>query len=269
MTTAPTAGVGWTLARLAALNPRRATRTGSDSAGASREQIAELLRSSGKPMLIEDLCAATGLHANTVRGHLDVLVASGEVTRRRAAAQGRGRPPWLYAGAAPEHRLVDDLRSMLDAQLALQDGTDEAFIAEAAERWAAAMGPDFSPGIASTPGEAVETAAAALDAVGFSPEVSPLGDTIALRTCPYASLVADHPVICDIHTVLLTDLLDRTGQGVEVEQMQVWATPSACLARLRRPDMTPQRVITPPDPDTVPAAKAKKQNSPKRKKRQK
>jgi predicted ArsR family transcriptional regulator len=267
MTTAPTAGVGWTLARLAALNPRRTTRNGSDSAGASREQIADLLRTTDAPMLIEDLCSATGLHANTIRGHLDVLVASGEVSRSRAPAQGRGRPPWLYSAAEREHSMVDDLRAMLDAQLAVQDATDEAFVADAAERWAEAMGPDFSPRTVSTPSEAVEAATEALDAVGFAAQVSPLGDSIALRACPYASLVADHPVICDIHTALLTDLLHRTGQGVEVEQMQVWATPSACLVRLRRPDMTPERVITPPDP--APATSSDKPRRTKRKKKQK
>lgn len=264
MTTAPTAGVGWTLARLAALNPRRALRNTGEATGATREQIAELLRTNDRPMLIDDLCAATGLHANTIRGHLDVLVASGEVSRSRAPAAGRGRPPWLYSAADQEHSLADDLKVVLDDQLAVHDETDRAFIADAAQRWAEAMGADFSPRDVTTPAEAVDAAAEALTAVGFSAEVSPLGDSIALRTCPYASLVADHPVICDIHTALLSNLLDNTGQDVEVEQMQVWATPTACLVHLRRPDMTPDRVITPSPatPDDTP----RKSRKPKRRK---
>lgn len=251
---APTAGVGWTLARLAALTPRRPASPRGDSAGASREQIADLLRASPTPMLIEDLCQATGLHANTVRGHLDVLVASGEVSRSRAAAEGRGRPPWLYSASQPSPTMADELRLMLRAQLDAGQGNEEAFIADAAERWAEAMGPDFSPREVATAAEAVAAAAEALTKVGFSAEVSPLGESIALHSCPYAALVADHPVICDIHTALLSDLLRRTDQGVQVERMEVWATPTACLARLSRPDLIPERVVTPMAPsDTTPS----------------
>lgn len=56
-----------------------------DAATASREQILALLHDSDVPMSIEDLCTATGLHGNTVRGHLEVLAAGGEVTRSRGA----------------------------------------------------------------------------------------------------------------------------------------------------------------------------------------
>lgn len=240
----PTAGVGWTLARLSALTPLISPKS-DDSGTASREQILQLLRDSAAPMSIEDLCTATGLHGNTVRGHLEVLAAGGEVTRTRGATGGRGRPPWLYQSSNRGQAVVDELRATLEAQLGAGDSADDVFVIEAAERWAEAMGADFSPRAVTTPDEAVQAAAEALTRVGFSAEASPLGDSIALRTCPYAALVADHPVICDIHTALLTDLLDRTEQGVEVEQMLVWATPTACLARLTRPDLTPERVITP------------------------
>lgn len=241
---APTSGVGWTLARLSALTPRLSPKP-EDAATASREQILALLHDSDVPMSIEDLCTATGLHGNTVRGHLEVLAAGGEVTRSRGATGGRGRPPWLYHASHRGQAVVDELRSTLSSQLGAGDPADEVFVIEAAERWAEAPGTDFSPRDVTTPDEAVHAAAEALTRVGFSAEVSPLGDSIALRTCPYATLVADHPVICDIHTALLTDLLARTDQAVEVAQMQVWATPTACLARLTRSDLTPERVITP------------------------
>lgn len=241
----PTAGVGWTLARLSALTPALSPKS-DDSGTASREQILQLLRDSSAPMSIEDLCTATGLHGNTVRGHLEVLAAGGEVTRTRGATGGRGRPPWLYQASNRGQAVMDELRATLKAQLGAGDSADEVFVIEAAERWAEAMGADFSPRDVATPDEAVQAAADALTRVGFSAEASPLGDSITLRTCPYAALVADHPVICDIHTALLTDLLHRTDQGVELEQMQVWTTPTACLARLNRPDLTPERVISRP-----------------------
>ena len=47
-------------------------------------------------MRLSELVGATGLHRNTVREHLDALLDDGLVERRRAPADGRGRPAWLY-----------------------------------------------------------------------------------------------------------------------------------------------------------------------------
>jgi predicted ArsR family transcriptional regulator len=268
MTIAPTSGLGWTLARLAALTPLLSPRP-DDETRQSREHILQLVRASQEPLSVEELCAATGLHANTVRGHLEVLAAGGDVTRTRGPARGRGRPPWLYGAPNREQAVVDELLATLDGQLREGDAEDEVFIVEAAERWAEAMGPDFSPQDVSSPDEAVHAAAEALTKVGFSAEVSPLGDTIALRTCPYATLVADHPVICNIHTALLSDLLHRTGQPVEVSQMSVWATPTACLARLERPDLVPDRVITPGSSSSPTTGDQRPSTRPRPKKRKK
>ncbi|HZL81066.1 MAG TPA: hypothetical protein VFC06_03895, partial [Demequina sp.] len=73
---------------------------------------------------------------------------------------------------------------------------------------------------------------------------STLGDSITIGTCPYASLIAEHPVICDIHTELLATVLNAAGQGVGVEAMDVWVKPTLCRARLDRPDISPARSIT-------------------------
>lgn len=246
MSLASSNSVGRTLARLAALAPRRVTGT-ERSPQQTRDQIRMLVTGATEPVGVEELSAATGLHANTVRAHLDVLVATGEVERRRGPARGRGRPPWLYSATDQADELVEDLREVLQNQLGLGETSahNEAFIRDAAQRWADVVAPAGDPAAATTPAAAVELAAAALTEVGFDAEQSPLGDTVALRACPYAPLINDHPIICDIHTALLQELLDRTGQGVRVREMEVWPTPTACLARLDRPDLAPRRVITP------------------------
>ena len=48
------------------------------------------------PASLSDLTAITGLHANTLREHLEALAAAGLVHRELAAPTGRGRPARLY-----------------------------------------------------------------------------------------------------------------------------------------------------------------------------
>ena len=71
-----------------------------------------------------------------------------------------------------------------------------------------------------------------------------MGDAISVTECPYAALVDDNPVICDIHTALVVRLLDQTGQPVTLDSMDIWARKGMCVARLKRPDIAPSRVIS-------------------------
>ncbi len=205
----------------------------------SRSRIQLVVDTALTPVTVEQIVEATGLHANTVRGHLDVLLASETITREPADVHGRGRPRWLYRGAVPKASPYQFLAEALSAQLG---SIHDPELAEgAAERWAQAL-PSLP--IAHTPDDAVREATDALNRLGFQATVSPIGDAIAVTSCPYADLVDDHPVICDIHTSLVSRLLKQTGQPVTVEAMDVWARRGVCVARLRRPDITPARTIT-------------------------
>ena len=77
--------------------------------------------------------------------------------------------------------------------------------------------------VAFSPDEAVAETTDALNRLGFNATASPVGDAISVTDCPYAELVDDNPVICDIHTALVVRLLDQTGQPVTLESMDVWA----------------------------------------------
>ena len=65
----------------------------------SRAAILERLRDQPEPVTQAALVAATGLHPNTVRDHLDGLVRRGLVRRRTAEPAVRGRAAWLYEPA--------------------------------------------------------------------------------------------------------------------------------------------------------------------------
>ncbi len=50
----------------------------------------------GAPVTVTALAAGLRQHPNTVREHLDALVADRRVERIRSRPEGRGRPAWLY-----------------------------------------------------------------------------------------------------------------------------------------------------------------------------
>ncbi|MBI1352151.1 MAG: helix-turn-helix domain-containing protein [Actinomycetales bacterium] len=204
----------------------------------SRDRIRGVLQASEVPVTVEQIAEQTGLHPNTVRGHLDVLIASGSVVREPAGPAGRGRPKWLYSASGSSASAVQFLAEALSAQLARADRPSLAD--QAAKRWADAL-PTLPK--ASDPDEAVAEAADALNRLGFTADVCRAGVAIDLTDCPYADLVDENPVICDIHTALVIRLLEQTGQPVTVESMDVWARPGLCRAHLNRPDLQPAWTI--------------------------
>ena len=205
----------------------------------SRTRIQLVIETSAEPMTVQMIVEATGLHANTVRGHLDVLLAGDLVSREPAESPGRGRPKWLYRAVTPKASPFQFLAQALTVQLARADSAE--FADEAAERWSQAL-PDLP--VAESPDEAVSETTDALNRLGFHATASPVGDAISVTQCPYAALVDDNPVICDIHTALVVRLLDQTGQPVTLDSMDIWARRGMCVARLNRPDIAPSRVIT-------------------------
>jgi predicted ArsR family transcriptional regulator len=205
----------------------------------SRTRIQLVIETSAEPMTVQMIVEATGLHANTVRGHLDVLLAGDLISREPAESPGRGRPKWLYRAVTPKASPFQFLAQALTVQLARADSAE--FADEAAERWSQAL-PDLP--VAKSPDEAVSETTDALNRLGFHATASPVGDAISVTQCPYAALVDDNPVICDIHTALVVRVLDQTGQPVTLDSMDIWARRGMCVARLNRPDIAPSRVIT-------------------------
>jgi predicted ArsR family transcriptional regulator len=212
----------------------------------SRARIQQVVETATEPMTVEMIAEATGLHANTVRGHLDVLLAGDVISREPAESPGRGRPRWLYRAASPKASPFQFLAQALTVQLARADSAE--FAEGAAARWAQAL-PDLP--VAFSPDEAVAETTDALNRLGFNAIASPVGDAISVTGCPYAELVDDNPVICDIHTALVVRLLDQTEQPVTLESMDIWARRGMCVARLNRPDIAPSRVITTNERGTI------------------
>lgn len=239
-TAVPLQSVGRAVARIGSL---RGPRPGSTVAGGdSRAAILEFVEAAQEVVRVEQIAEAVGLHANTVRGHLDALLAAGRITRIPAQRSTRGRPHWLYSATASAS--IRELARALDAELDKASAPDVARLAAAT--WAE-VGPDITP--ATSLDEAVDRATQALTDFGFEAVRNPVGDEITLRACPYAQLVDEHPVICDIHAELLGEVLSRTGQPVTLRSLEVFPRPGLCVARLNRPDTSPQWIVEIPGPD--------------------
>lgn len=205
-----------------------------------RRAILDVVRSHGTPMTIDQITQQTTMHANTTRHHLDVLAAAGLLERSSARPVGRGRPRTLYRTSATASAAYSELGDRLKA--ALQANTGDEVIRETARRWIKAAPPVRT---ATDLDDAVDAVVDSMREVGFTAHTDAVADTIVMTDCPYASLIAEHPMICTLHAELVSNVLENTGQPIELEAFDVGVRPGVCRARLTRPDTAPHYIATP------------------------
>ena len=216
-------------------------------ASISRTAVLELLRSRAEPLGVGEVAEHVGLHQNTVRSHLDLLVDSGYAVRRVEAPRGPGRPRVVYeATAAPEgdrnYRLLAEV--LAQHLVATSERPREAAV-NAGRSWAASTGqkPQWSEGKAASvpvPASAevaVATVMRMLGDTGFAPELSADGTAINLHRCPFRELAVSHPdVVCGAHLGIIQGALGELGAMVSATRLLPFVTPGLCVTTLARPD---------------------------------
>ncbi len=206
-----------------------------------------MLEAQHAPASLAALAVATGLHENTVRGHLDALRRDGFATRHAATASGPGRPAWLWRavrhGASTPYA---PLASALAAAVLRSSDDPVAAAREAGREWGrelvaaeAAVEPRPDDPASVTGDAARGGRASAREAVvdlmrvqGFAPE--PLGDgtTVLLRRCPLLEAAARHPeVVCAVHLGMADGALQALGDD-STATLQPFSGPSQCTLRL-------------------------------------
>lgn len=189
---------------------------------AAQAQVLTALREAGRMLTLAQLVDHTGLHDNTLRGHLEHLVQQGRVTRFPVRRASRGRPAWGYLARDSEYAAL---------ALALAAGIDTGNPADPAEPAAVRGGRAWGErlrGQVSTEEEtpARERLVRALQHTGFSPEDD--GDTIRLHSCPLIDAARAHPdVVCAAHLGLVEGVLGAGGAD-----LHPFAEPGVCVLDL-------------------------------------
>ncbi|WP_406816145.1 helix-turn-helix transcriptional regulator [Mycobacterium sp. M23085] len=210
-----------------------------ESAG-RRRAVLRLLRASPDPMSIAKIADVLGVHPNTVRFHLDGLVADGQVERVELDRKGPGRPPLMFRavrqmdrGGTRHYRLLAQI--LTTAFAAERDAAAKALAAGRA--WGRKMDAELRP--LPDDADGAEAAIAhlidVLDELGFAPErrVSDGQQQVGLRHCPFLEMAENaSSVVCPVHLGLMQGAMETWGAPVSVDRLDPFVEPDLCLAHL-------------------------------------
>lgn len=211
-----------------------------------RQAVLRVIREADVPLAVAEVAEQVGLHVNTVRGHLELLVHLGVVTRQTEHRGGRGRPRVIYALAPDEPRQQDAYKTLAAAlanELTILGGTDQRTADEAGLLWARALVEEGRLKVTSSSEDAVSQVTTLFAELGFDATTEPLADRIYLRACPYSAIREAFPGVCEIHLGLLRGSLAVTGSGLAVQGFDIDVRPGLCVAHLG-PDQTPALIHT-------------------------
>ena len=200
-----------------------------------RKAVLQVIRETHEPLSVAQIAEQVGLHVNTVRGHLELLVHLGIVSRETEHSGGRGRPRVLYELAPDEPRQQDAYKTLAAAlanELSIIGGTDQRTADEAGLLWAQALVEEGRLRPTASAADAVEQVTMLFSDLGFDAATEPLSDRIYLRACPYASIREAFPGVCEIHLGLMRGSLAVTESGLAVHDFDIDARPGLCVAHL-------------------------------------
>ncbi|TDC86318.1 transcriptional regulator [Actinomadura sp. 7K507] len=203
----------------------------------SRAGLLDHLRDRQEPTTLAGLTATTGLHANTVREHLDALVRKGLARRFRAAPRGRGRPAWLYEAtdtvSAPGSSEYAGLATTLAAAIHRGSRTPWADGVAAGTDWGRELARHrgFRPGADNE--RARRRVLDLLEDLGFAPQTDQQGSTVRLTQCPLLEAADRYSdVVCGVHLGIVRGALAEHGATSAGTDLRPFAEPGACLLEL-------------------------------------
>jgi predicted ArsR family transcriptional regulator len=216
--------------------------------GESRSRVLEILQDTGARLGVNEVAARLSLHPNTVRFHLDALVASGLVDSEAEESDLRGRPRMLYSAnansASAGRRNYRLLAVILASSMAAQVSHPREASINAGQEWGHYLGEGPPPFKRVDADEATGRLVSTMEDIGFAPEAVTRGHhrQVLLHRCPFREVAQEHPeVVCSIHLGLMNGLLAELDAPLEVDQLDAFVEPSQCVASLSRSTVRSER----------------------------
>ena len=174
----------------------------------------ELARSTS-PLATGDIAESLGLHANTVRSHLERMRELKLLELHVDSSGVVGRPQHRYALAAdaPSLGLEPAVYPMLARMLLTMAGDARIGLSEAIDA-GRAQGAHDARRSGAAAGDCVGALSDHLQMLGFDPESVAEDDatTIAFTHCPFADLAASNPeLVCGLHRGIVEGFVSETG----------------------------------------------------------
>ncbi|WP_159499163.1 winged helix-turn-helix transcriptional regulator [Microbacterium sp. 18062] len=210
------------------------TATYSAISSYSRVQILHTLQKRGQ-RTITDLREATGLHANTVREHVQRLIDIGYIVAETEHRTTRGRPRVLYSAASGTRTA---------SPIAVRKAREAAERGDLMRR----IMPWTDTTDAALPTDAVHQIDALVEDLvdaGFDPAIDESTLTVDISPCPHAEAAPEHrDTLCAVHLMLMDAVLSQAGGPLRVDAMAASCDPRQCVVRL----MLAQRDAAAPAP---------------------
>jgi predicted ArsR family transcriptional regulator len=199
----------------------------------TRYAVYRELSTSTRPLSAQDLADRLGVHANTIRLHLERL-REVEIVDVEAVHRGTvGRPLHLYflADGAPGVGLDPPAHALLAgllASLAERVGADPADAADAGRAWG------LEVGRRTRSSSCLDALEQELHALGFEPAVEAGDGTsegstrIEFLHCPFRELAEAYPeLVCNLHRGLCEGVVEQAGEG-RVAEFATLYDPEPC-----------------------------------------
>ncbi len=193
-----------------------------------------------RPVTVADVAVAMGLHQNSVRDSLTVLVDAGLVARTRLPALGRGRPSWAYESVAPTQatalsREFADVCDAVAEHLASTDPDPDAAAHDIGARWGRRMMDLLAAGPDAAPGDELVDAHAGrirllMSSLGYQARADEAPTRITLHQCPLRTEGAvPAPLVCQMHRGMLDEMLRSLSGGAVVGTLTPFAGADYCM----------------------------------------
>jgi len=200
-------------------------------------RVLVVLRGSDDPVSLAALATTTGLHPNTLRGHLDALEDAGLVVRSTFAPDGPGRPAVGFEAAAD-----DEAASSAEyAGLARALAASIRRTSRSPGKDGVAAGRDWGRQLAGSRRRARRSGAAAarhevvalFEEIGFAPEPDAQASEVRLTRCPLLDAAVEYPdVVCAVHLGIARGALEEYDADPAGVELHPFAEPGACRLRL-------------------------------------